>query len=158
MSGFATLTYCVRGVGNRSDHPFANENQINNLHRRHLSETQREVIAAKLANLKHGDVASQKSDGQSCPSTKSTDEAAEQLNVKPRSVKNAKAAIKGGCKELIAAMERAEVTSSLAAKFANLKVGEAGNGRKVGPQNCGPTKSTDEPIGRGNVYNCRQDA
>lgn len=86
-----------------------------NLHRRHLSETQREVIAAKIASLKVGDNQHTKEDGQNCPS--SNDEAAEQLNVKPRSVKNAKSAIKGGCDELVAAMERDEITSSLASKF-----------------------------------------
>ncbi len=86
-----------------------------NLHRRHLSETQREVVAAKVATLGHGgDRKSTDIKGQICPST---DQAAEQLNVKPRSVKNAKAAIKGGCKELIEAMERSEITSSLASKF-----------------------------------------
>jgi hypothetical protein len=85
-----------------------------NLHRRHLSETQRETVAAKLAKLKHGDNQHKKEGAQSCAST---EEAANQLNVSPRSVTHAKAAIKGGCKELVEAMERDEITSSLASKF-----------------------------------------
>lgn len=88
-----------------------------NLHRRHLSETQREAIAAKVANLKHGDVKSQKDDPQNCASHKTVNEAAEQLNVKPRSVENAKSAIKGGCDELIHAMEAGEIPSSTAANL-----------------------------------------
>ncbi|WP_436716391.1 hypothetical protein U8335_02260 [Roseiconus lacunae] len=43
--------------------------------------------------------------------TPSTEQAAEQLNVKVRNVHNAKAAIKGGCQELVEAMERSEITS-----------------------------------------------
>lgn len=87
-----------------------------NLHRRHLTETQREVIAAKIANLKRGDNQYTKEVPQSCGPS-STDEASQQLNVKPRSVEHAKAAIKGGCKELVEAMERDEITSSLASNF-----------------------------------------
>ena len=86
-----------------------------NLHRRHLNETQREVVAAKFATLKNGTNQHTKEGAQNC--APSNEEAAEQLNVKPRNVQNAKAAIKGGCKELVEAMERSEITSSLAAKF-----------------------------------------
>ena len=86
-----------------------------NLHRRHLSETQREAIAAKVANLKHGDVKSQRDEGPNGPS--SIDDAACQLNVNPRSVKRAKAALKGGCKKLCEMLEAGEIKSSTAANF-----------------------------------------
>jgi ParB-like chromosome segregation protein Spo0J len=87
-----------------------------NLHRRHLGETERETIAAKIANLEHGDVKTQKSD-PTIVGSKSTAEAAEQLNVNPRNVERAKAAIKGGCKELVALLEAGEIPSSTASKF-----------------------------------------
>lgn len=86
-----------------------------NLHRRHLSETQRETVAAKLADMKHG--GNRKSEEIKGPIGTLIEEAAEQLNVSERNVKRAKAAIKGGCQELVEAMERDEINSSLAAKF-----------------------------------------
>lgn len=86
-----------------------------NLHRRHLNESQRANIAAKLAKLKHGDVASQKHDMQICTSTK---QAAEMLQVSPRSVAHAKTVLANGSQELIEAVERGEVAVSKAAKIA----------------------------------------
>lgn len=86
-----------------------------NLHRRHLSESQRAKIAAKLAKLKHGDVASQKHDGQICLSTK---QAAEMLQVSPKSVQYAKVVEEHGSPELNEAVERGEVAVSKAAKIA----------------------------------------
>jgi ParB-like chromosome segregation protein Spo0J len=86
-----------------------------NLHRRHLNESQRAKIAAKLAKLKHGDVASQKHDMQICTSTK---QAAEMLQVSPRSVAHAKVVEEHGSPELNEAVERGEVAVSKAAKIA----------------------------------------
>lgn len=86
-----------------------------NLHRRHLNESQRAKIAAKLAKLKHGDVASQKRDGQICLSTK---QVAQMLQVSPTSVKNAKIVEEHGSPELNEAVERGEVAVSKAAKIA----------------------------------------
>ena len=86
-----------------------------NLHRRHLSESQRAKIAAKLAKLKHGDVASQKDDRQICLSQK---EAANMLQVSERSVRNAKVVEEHGSPELNEAVERGEVAVSKAAKIA----------------------------------------
>jgi ParB-like chromosome segregation protein Spo0J len=87
-----------------------------NLHRRHLSETQREVVAAKLAKLKHGEVGNgRKVDGSNDLSTVA--DAAALLNVSESGVKRAKTAIKGGCEELSQALEQDEITSSLAASF-----------------------------------------
>jgi hypothetical protein len=63
-----------------------------NVHRRHLTTAQRAAIAAELANLEHGsNQRVRKEEGQNCPSSgTSINEAAEMMNVSPRSVKNAK--------------------------------------------------------------------
>lgn len=88
-----------------------------NLHRRHLGETEREAIAAKIANLERGgDRKSEQIKPQNCGLI-STSDAAEQLNVNPRNVENAKAAIKGGCAALVESLEAGEIPSSTAAKF-----------------------------------------
>lgn len=87
-----------------------------NLHRRHLNESQRAKIAAKLAKLKHGgDRKSDEIKGQICPSIK---QAAEMLQVSPSSVKNAKVVEEHGSPELNEAVERGEVAVSKAAKIA----------------------------------------
>ncbi len=86
-----------------------------NLHRRHLSETQREVVAAKLANLKHGDNQHTKEDLPNGRSSAAN--AAALLNVSERGVNRAKAAINNGCEELSQAMEQDKITSSLADSF-----------------------------------------
>lgn len=86
-----------------------------NLHRRHLSESQRAKIAAKLAKLKHGDNQHTKEDGQICLSTK---QVAEMLQVSPSSVKSAKIVEEHGSPELNEAVERGEVAVSKAAKIA----------------------------------------
>jgi ParB-like chromosome segregation protein Spo0J len=88
-----------------------------NLHRRHLGETEREVIGAKIANLKVGDVKTQKGGPSFDGPAKSTAEAAEQLNVSESGVERAKAALKGGCKSLCEALEAGEIPSSTAKNF-----------------------------------------
>lgn len=86
-----------------------------NLYRRHLTESQRAMVAAKLAKLKRGDNQHTKEDGQICLSTT---EAAEQLQVSPQSVKNAKTVLREGSEELQQAVESGEVKVSRAAKLA----------------------------------------
>jgi len=88
-----------------------------NLHRRHLTETQREFVAAKIANLKAGDNQHTKEAGQTCTTSKSISDASCQLSVKPRSVKSARAAIKSGCDLLVSKLERGEIRSSTAEKL-----------------------------------------
>jgi ParB-like chromosome segregation protein Spo0J len=85
-----------------------------NLHRRHLGETEREAIGAKIANLKHGDVKTQKNDATNVASKY---EVAEQLNVNAKGIERAKSAIKGGCKQLVEKLEAGEIPSSTAANF-----------------------------------------
>lgn len=73
-----------------------------NLHRRHLNESQRAMIAAKLANIKQGEVGGghKKTDMHL-----SIPDAADLLNVSPTSVHNAKTVLKGGTRDEITAVE-----------------------------------------------------
>lgn len=84
-----------------------------NLHRRHLNESQRAMIAAKYATLSKGDVRSQRikkvkeiNDGQISPSQISAGESAEMLNVNRTTVVSAKTVIKDGSLEWEIAQER----------------------------------------------------
>jgi hypothetical protein len=69
-----------------------------NLHRRHLNESQRAMVAAKIANIPQGK--------HDVPiGTSSQPEAAEMLNVSVRSVKRAKKVQESGDASLIADVE-----------------------------------------------------
>ena len=82
-----------------------------NLHRRHLNESQRAMVAAKLATMVEGRPSETRPIG-----LVSQDNAAEMLNVSTRSVKRAKAVQESGDASLIADVESGEVTVSAAAK------------------------------------------
>jgi len=88
-----------------------------NLHRRHLNESQRAMIAAKLETMKHG--GSRRGD-QDANLRLDRDEAARMLNVSPRSVCSAAAVRAHGTPELVLRVERGEVAVSIAAKVAEL--------------------------------------
>jgi hypothetical protein len=81
-----------------------------NLYRRHLTDSQRAMVAARLADLKQGQ---KKADVQICTSVP---EAAKKLHVSPRSVKTAKKVISEGTPELISAVDHGKVAVSAAAK------------------------------------------
>jgi hypothetical protein len=81
-----------------------------NLHRRHLSESQRAMVAAKLATLRVGD--NQHSEG--LPIGRSS----ELLNVSARSVARAKLVREEGGPELVDAVERGELSVSAAEDIA----------------------------------------
>jgi ParB-like chromosome segregation protein Spo0J len=84
-----------------------------NLARRHLNESQRAIVAAKIATLKDG----QRSDlVQGLPIGR----AAEMLNVGERSVARAKAVLDEGIPELATAIERGEISVSAAVEVARL--------------------------------------
>lgn len=86
-----------------------------NLRRRHLTASQRAMIAAKFAKLRHGgDRKSEDIKGQICPSI---EEASEQLNVSERSTKSAKKVIAEGSPEVIKAVEQGELPVSKAAEL-----------------------------------------
>ncbi len=86
-----------------------------NLHRRHLTTGQRSAVAAKLVTMQRGgDRKSEKIKGQICTSI---DDAAEALNVSPRSVKSAKQVQERGSEAVKQAVEKGTLPVSLAAKF-----------------------------------------
>ncbi len=86
-----------------------------NLHRRHLSESQRAMVGAKLANLGHG----QRPD-RSIDLSTTQPQAAEMLNVSVPSIKRARDVIAGGSPELVHAVEAGNVSVSAAADVATL--------------------------------------
>lgn len=86
-----------------------------NLHRRHLNESQRAMVAAKLANMKQG----ARTDIASIDATSQT-AAAEMLNVSRPSVQRAREVQESAAPELVQAVESGAVSVSLAAKVAAL--------------------------------------
>lgn len=80
-----------------------------NLHRRHLSDTQRAMISGRLATLRLGDVQSQRDGVNKYLPSLSAEQAGALLNVGRASVQNAKKVLAEGTPEEIAAVERGEV-------------------------------------------------
>jgi len=64
-----------------------------NLHRRHLTETQRSMVAAKLATLRRGEFGNGRAKVDASIEASTVTEAAELLNVSPMNVKHAKEVI-----------------------------------------------------------------
>lgn len=86
-----------------------------NLHRRHLDESQRAIVAGRLATLNRGrpaEIASIEAITQT--------QAAELLNVSRPSVQRAREVLDRGAPELVAAVEDGRVSVSLAAKATEL--------------------------------------
>nr|WP_278374575.1 ParB/RepB/Spo0J family partition protein [Brucella anthropi] len=83
-----------------------------NLKRRHLTESQRAMVASKLATLKHGQ---KKADTQICVSQP---DAAAMLNVSQRAVQTAVAVQRSAVPELVKAVETGKVSVSGAALIA----------------------------------------
>jgi N6-adenosine-specific RNA methylase IME4 len=92
-----------------------------NLRRRHLDESQRAMVAAKLATLRLGD-------NQHAPiGAPSQDKAADLLNVGRRTVQRAREVQEQGAPELVQAVERGTVSVSAAADIATLPRNEQGD-------------------------------
>lgn len=90
-----------------------------NLHRRHLDESQRAVVAGKIATLQKG--ANQHSPiGESVTQA----EAAGMLNVGKRTVERAREVLDHGTPNLVRAVERGDVAVSAAAQLTNLEPAE----------------------------------
>lgn len=87
-----------------------------NLHRRHLTTSQRSMIAAKMATLKHG--GDRKTENIKGSKDLSIKQAASALNTSEKSVKRAKQLIDNGSESLIEAVEQNEIPVTLAAKLA----------------------------------------
>jgi hypothetical protein len=88
-----------------------------NLRRRHLDESQRAIVAAKLANMRQGNF----SKAANLPvSPVSQSSAADMLNVSERTVRSARTVIDEGAPELVEAVEHGRVSVSAAADVATL--------------------------------------
>lgn len=87
-----------------------------NLHRRHLDESQRAMVARRLANMQHG--GDRRSDQSANWPLVSIAEAAERLNVSERSIKRAGVVQDKGIPELVAAVDNKQVPVSRAASIA----------------------------------------
>jgi hypothetical protein len=85
-----------------------------NLKRRHLDESQRAMVAAKLANLSDGQRADRVAGSIDLPA------AAKMLNVSKSSIKRAKTVQREADPEIVKAVEGGDVSVSAAAKFARL--------------------------------------
>lgn len=99
----------------RGDDPLAYVVSLN-LKRRHLSESQRSMVAARLARMPNGGDRSE----QHRANLHSASSAAEMLNVSERSVKTAKTVEREGSPELVEAVERGSVSVNAAADIATL--------------------------------------
>lgn len=95
-----------------------------NLHRRHLTESQRASIAQRVANMGRGRNWGNSANLQNKPLSEraapqpprvSVDDAAKMLNVSPRSVHTARKVHEHGTPELVQAVERGEISVSAAA-------------------------------------------
>lgn len=94
-----------------------------NLHRRHLNESQRAMVAARLANLDQGRPSDKPANLPDLPAVKQ-DQAAQLLHVSERSVRTARQVQEQGAGELVEKVERGEVAVSAAAEVAKLPVTE----------------------------------
>jgi len=83
-----------------------------NLHRRQLKQSQRAMVAAKMANIQHG---GDRSKAQFC--ALATADAAAALSVSSRATETAKHVLAHGSDELIEAVEQCQVSVSLAGKL-----------------------------------------
>lgn len=100
-----------------------------NLHRRHLSESQRAIVAGKLANLTHGgDRRSEQAPnlGLEPPATLkvTAQKAAEMLNVGRGTVEAARAVQRAAAPEIVKAVETGRVAVSAAAQVARRLIAE----------------------------------
>ena len=98
-----------------------------NLHRRHLSESQRAMVAAKLADLARGANQHTSIDGTSRA------EAAGLMKVSTSSIERGVAVMQDGTPELIAAVEDGNLSVSAASKVSKLPAEEQRALMKQGP-------------------------
>jgi hypothetical protein len=86
-----------------------------NLHRRHLNETQRGIVAAKIANMRRGGKEANPSIGGIA--NISQEDAAKLLNVSTKTVERASKLVGAGVPELVTKAEQGKVKVSAAIKF-----------------------------------------
>lgn len=94
-----------------------------NLHRRHLSESQRAVVASRLANMTHG--GDRKSDqAANLPDDISQPQAAEMLNVSERMIRSVKA-IEKAAPDLVKDIESGKITVNKAEREVRARTDKA---------------------------------
>lgn len=90
--------------------------------RRHLDESQRAMIAARLARLKRGRPSGEEDDKYANLRIYSADEAAKVFNVSPRSIVSARMVIAQGIPDLVGKVDAGEMAVSVAAKLAGKEI------------------------------------
>jgi hypothetical protein len=118
-----------------------------NLHRRHLTESQRAMIGQRVKELRSGDASARMvagkalSDpcadlrkGESNSTTSSSCEAAKAVNVSPRLIDNAQRVVTHGVPELSAAVIGGSVSLDAAAEIAKLPLDEQSEVISEGPE------------------------
>lgn len=132
-----------------------------NLHRRHLNESQRSAVAAKIATRQNGSNQHEKEGGQIYPP--SIKNAAKRLNVSEKSVKSAKKVQAKGTKKLNDAVESGKVRVSDAAKIvdkpkaeqnAAVKAVESGKAKTVSQSVSKPSTPKVAPSGKTKCLCC----
>jgi ParB-like chromosome segregation protein Spo0J len=114
--GIEPLSEEIEDAGDGSFDPFKWVLSMN-LHRRHLTESQRSMVAGKLSNLKVGQVGNGRKVEVSIE-TPTLEQAADMLNVGRASVARAKQVLEHGSEEIIEAVEKGDISVSLAARVA----------------------------------------
>jgi hypothetical protein len=118
-----------------------------NIHRRHLTESQRALIGARVRERFEAEAARRRKAAQNNTAgravsanlrelvpAKSSEQAAELVNVSPRSVETASKVLKDGAPELVKAIEAGDVTVSAAAAVSELPKPEQAAAVKEGPK------------------------
>jgi len=93
-----------------------------NLNRRHLNESQRAMIGARLANMKHG--GDRKNQTANMPFEITNKDASDKLNVSERIIRSAKKVQKEGIEDLQKSVEAGKVSVSAASDIATLDKAE----------------------------------
>ncbi len=88
-----------------------------NLHRRHLTTSQRAMVAIKLATLKHGDTLKKGDKSPEVLNDTAVADAARQLNVGRATTAREKSVMEHGSKSVKEAVEQGVLSVSLAAQF-----------------------------------------
>lgn len=91
-----------------------------NLSRRHLTEAQRSMVAARLATLRPGDNQHSKQVGSIGPTSKTQNELANLLSVSPMSIKRARTVLQNGIPLLSATIDAGGLSINAAVLLANL--------------------------------------
>jgi len=106
----------IEGNGDGNFDPFRWVLSVN-LHRRHLTESQRAMVAGKMASIERGKIGNgRKVDGSIDPPT--IDQASEMLSVGRASVVRAKQVLESCSEEIIEAVEQGQLPVSFASKVA----------------------------------------